>query len=119
MVYKLGRFSTIKLLELLVTKLDAPEVLPNICYTETMNNLAELLSKFYLEISFNNNTKNELNTTSELLRDAFQELLEENQWMDPDTKSKAIMKLKKMEMNIAYPDWYDNDSILNVFFKQV
>lgn len=117
--FKLGRYSTIKLLELLVTKLDAPEVLPNICFTETANNLAELLSKFYLEISFNNNTKNQLNTTSELLRDAFLNLLNENQWMDSDTKSKAIMKLNKMEMNIAYPDWYDNDSILSTFFKQV
>lgn len=53
------------------------------------------------------------------LRNEFINILDKVDWMDQETKNKAIVKAQKMESHIAYPDeLLDNKNVEN-FYKDV
>ncbi|XP_027194172.2 neprilysin-1-like [Dermatophagoides pteronyssinus] len=110
--FQLSRHTTIEMLELLVSKLDSPEVLSNICFMETSNYLPELLGKLYTDLYFNKNSRGNIGSMAQMLRDSFRQLLKQSEWMDTSTINEAVKKLDSMAMNIAYPDWYNNDTFL-------
>ncbi|UXI15551.1 ABC transporter G family member 20-like [Sarcoptes scabiei] len=117
MVYQFGRHTTTTLIELLVSKLDAPEVISNICYQETVNYLPEILGKLYLDLYFDRKNRNDVKLIANLLRDSFRQLLKESKWMDEKTIGEAVKKLDAMSMNIGYPEWYNNDVAVEAYFK--
>ncbi len=46
------------------------------------------------------------------LQDAFAQRIEENTWMTPATKTKALEKLNAFDIKIGYPDkWQNIDSV--------
>jgi predicted metalloendopeptidase len=53
------------------------------------------------------------------LKQAFEELLNENNWMDSKTKANAILKLKAIDVNIASPDFTFNDNELELYSNDV
>ena len=112
MAFQLSRHTTIKMVELLVSKLDAIEVLPNICYMETSNYMPELLGKLYIDLYFDQNIRENIRSMAQMLRDSFRQLLKESEWMDASTIDEAVKKLDSMAMNIGYPDWYNNDTFI-------
>src|SRR5699024_10475716 len=101
-----------KMVSLLVTDSEEPEVQQNICFEATMTYLPELLDKFYLEYvaAWSPKWQAEVESLVTLLRESFRQVLQDSKWMDEETASKAINKLDHMSMHIGFPSWYSNDT---------
>jgi predicted metalloendopeptidase len=118
-VLNFGQYTTTNMIELLVDKLDAPEVLPNICYGITEKLLPDLLGRVYLDNYYRQNSREDMKFLISLLHESFYQLFEENNWMDSHTKQKAINKLDSMSQNIAYPEWTMDDIKLELYYDKV
>ncbi len=53
-------------------------------------------------------TKEEVEQITEDLIDAYYGLIEDNTWMEKETKEKAMEKLDKLNVKVAYPDYWVN-----------
>ena len=53
------------------------------------------------------------------IREAFNELLEENDWMDTETRKVAEDKANSMTERIGYPEYITNDTRLEEEYKNV
>ncbi|XP_076036619.1 uncharacterized protein LOC143022352 [Oratosquilla oratoria] len=73
------------------------------------------LGTAYVEEYFSEETKKAASEMVEDLRSSFKDLLGKNEWMDDDTRPKAMEKAEAMKKFIAYPDWYGNASVLESF----
>ncbi len=71
--------------------------------------LGELLGKFYIEHYFDKKSKDKAIQIFQYIRLELEELLNNNKWMENETKLKAIEKLNKMKIKIGYPDKYEKD----------
>ncbi len=76
-------------------------------FTEKL--LGELLGKFYVENYFNSKSKAKATKIFKYIKKELAEILANNDWMEQQTKIKAIEKLNKMKIKIGYPDKYDKD----------
>lgn len=119
MVFVLGRHTTTAMIELLVTKLDSPEILPNICYEDTVSLMPELLGKMYIDLIANRSDEKNIHTFVKLLNESFYENLSENTWMDQRTTKEALAKLNAMKVNIAFPRWYTNTTLFETYTSLV
>ncbi|MEO8933246.1 MAG: M13 family metallopeptidase [Xanthomarina sp.] len=84
----------------------------------TLNNtVGEALGKLYVDKMFPSEAKVKAENMIKNIMIAFENRIQNLDWMTPDTKEKAIEKLHKMTVKIAYPDkWkdYSNLEIKNV-----
>ena len=71
-------------------------------YDET--NFIFAASSMYAKAYFKPEAKEKLEKMVGYLRKAFKQMVEQNDWMDTDTKEEALKKLQKMNQFIAYPD---------------
>ena len=72
-------------------------------YTTTM--FHDLVSKVYLtEFGFDLKRRTGIQNMVQLLKSSFDQLLDENTWMDPTTKKYAKEKLLAIKPNVAAPD---------------
>ena len=78
---------------------------------------AGLVGSMYVRKHFKPNQKKVIQTMISYIKDAFKGMLNENDWMDEDTKVQALKKLKKMDNHIAYPDEVLDENVLNLFFN--
>lgn len=53
------------------------------------------------------------------LKEAFNSLVEKSQWMDRETKTRALEKAAAMKEFVAYPDWILNKTQLTLAYKGV
>lgn len=53
------------------------------------------------------------------LKEAFNSLVEKSQWMDPETKIRALEKAAAMKEFVAYPDWILNKTQLAQAYEGV
>ncbi len=53
------------------------------------------------------------------LKSAFNLLVKESQWMDEETKIKALEKAAAMKEFVAYPDWIKNRTQLSNAYEGV
>jgi len=107
------------MIELLVEKLEAPEVLPNICFGIVESLLPNLLGRLYIDSYFKKQSRNDMKFLIQLLHESFYQLLDENDWMDSNTKQEAKNKLDLMSQNVAYPDWTMDDTKLEQYYDTV
>lgn len=68
------------------------------------NNIGELIGKEYVKLYFPPEAKKEINELVDNLFVAFEKRLTSNDWMTPQTKKKALFKLKNMSRKLGYPD---------------
>lgn len=73
-------------------------------------NLSQMLSRLYVENYVNPETKRVMTEMAGHLRTAIQCKIEMLDWMTPKTKEKAVLKVKKMEFKIAYPEKYRDET---------
>lgn len=118
-VLNFGQYTTIRMLELLVEKLEAPEMLPNICYGFVEQLLPNILGRLYIDQYFKNKSLEDMRYLTSLLHESFSQLLNESEWMDSKTKEEAKDKLNAMKQNVAYPDWIMVDSELDRYYDSV
>ncbi len=70
--------------------------------------MGESIGKLYVAKYFPESSKKRVVDMVHNLQDAFAQRIEENTWMTPATKAKAIEKLRSMRINIGYPDKWQN-----------
>ncbi|VDO97584.1 unnamed protein product [Soboliphyme baturini] len=62
---------------------------------------------------------NDFRQLVEFTADAFGSRLKALKWMDDNSKSKALQKVKDFVENIAYPDWTMIDSSINAYYESL
>ena len=70
--------------------------------------MGESIGKLYVAKYFPESSKKRMLELVRNLQEAFAQRIEENTWMTPATKAKAIEKLHSMHINIGYPDKWQN-----------
>lgn len=82
---------------------------------ETVNgSIGEAIGKLYVEAKFPPEAKIKAENMIANVISAFQNRIEKLDWMSAETKIKAIEKLDKFTVKIAYPDEWEDYSTLNI-----
>src|SRR5690606_3751826 len=76
--------------------------------------IGESLGKLYVDKMFPPEAKEKAEKMIQNIMVAFENRIQNLDWMTPETKEKAIEKLNKMTVNIAYPDKWKDYSELEV-----
>ena len=76
------------------------------------NTLRVVASSMYINKHFMPEAKFEMLDMISNLKFAFKKILEDNDWMDTKTKSRALKKLQKMKKFIAYPDELTHEDVM-------
>lgn len=98
---------------------------------DNINNLlGEILGKEFIKLHFNDNIKKKIYEIIILIKNELLNSIKNNDWMEDNTKIKAIDKLNNISIKIGYPDKYiknysnlilnNNDcylkNIINIFY---
>ena len=92
---------------------------------ETLNTIIGMLvGKLFVERYFNEKSKQKVTEMIEFIKLELTERLSNNDWMELETKKKAIDKLNKMNFKVGYPDkWRDYTELQilpdNLFFQNI
>ncbi len=82
---------------------------------KTVNNsIGEALGKLYVDQKFPPEAKAKAEKMIANIISAFEDRINQVEWMSPDTKTKAIEKLDKFTVKIGYPDKWEDYSELEV-----
>jgi putative endopeptidase len=74
--------------------------------------LGELVGQVYVEEYLPKGTKEKLLEIGNNIRDVYREHIKQLDWMSPETKEKALVKLDKIAMKVGYPDkWKDMSNL--------
>jgi putative endopeptidase len=74
--------------------------------------MGEAIGRVYVARYFRAEAKSQIEALVEQLRLAFQHRIERIDWMSPDTRAKALEKLARLNVKIAYPDkWRDYTAV--------
>ncbi|WP_405023539.1 M13 family metallopeptidase [Mangrovimonas cancribranchiae] len=76
--------------------------------------IGEALGKLYVDQKFPPEAKEKAKNMIDNIKIAFENRINNLDWMEPETKEKAIEKLKKMKVKIAYPDQWKDYSNLEI-----
>ena len=76
--------------------------------------LGEAFGKLYVEKNFSPEAKQKMETYVDYIKKAFKVHIENLEWMSPVTREKALEKLSKFKVKIAYPDKWKDYSKLNL-----
>lgn len=71
--------------------------------------LGELVGKMYVQQFFDTNSKNLAIIMVKTIKKQFEKVIKSNDWMEEQTKNKALEKLSKMRIKIGYPDKYEKN----------
>lgn len=74
------------------------------------------LSALYVQNSFDEESRQRAKEMVEYIRNQFIETLEQVDWMDDDTKSRAIEKAEQMNVQIGYPpELLDTQKVMQIY----
>ena len=84
-----------------------------------MNLTQDMLSwdfgKIYVEKYFSEESKADVEAMIDKIKEAYKEIIRNQEWMSEETKEKAIRKLDTMQVKIGYPDeWPDSMEMMQV-----
>jgi len=79
---------------------------------ETNSSLGELIGQVYVKEYLPEGTKDKLLEIGNAIREVYAERIKNLDWMSPETKEKALVKLNGIVMKVGYPDrWKDMSSV--------
>ncbi|XP_072440832.1 phosphate-regulating neutral endopeptidase PHEX isoform X2 [Chiloscyllium punctatum] len=82
--------------------------------------LPDAVGRMFVEAHFQEDKKQLTEDLVAGVRWAFVDMLDkENDWMDPETKTKAKEKAHGVLAKIGYPDFILNDTIINAYFRNL
>ncbi|XP_075528262.1 neprilysin-1-like [Dermacentor variabilis] len=81
--------------------------------------MPEIVGYLYVRQNFREEAKKEVEDLVRRLMTTFNETIQNNDWMDNQTRSAAQDKLTKMVSKIGYPNWQFNVTYLEQLYKQV
>ncbi len=100
-------------------KPQSDETLNESCLTISSQLFPDLVGRLYIDKLFNKESMDDMRSLVKDLKQAFEELLNENNWLDSKTKANAISKLKAIAVEIASPDFTFNDNELELYSNDV
>lgn len=80
----------------------------------SLNSLGEAVGQVYVERHFPESAKLQMQELVENLRAALRQSIEQNDWMGPETKEEAYLKLQAFRPKIAYPDVWEDLSAIEI-----
>ncbi len=90
---------------------------------QTNHSLGELIGQVYVKDYLPSGTKEKLLEIGNAIRVVYAERIKNLDWMSPETKEKALVKLEGIVMKVGYPDqWKDMSSVeidRSSYFKNV
>ncbi|WAR15723.1 NEP4-like protein [Mya arenaria] len=89
------------------------------CVTYVNNNLGNAVGRLFINKHFDETAKQSALEMIKDIRIAFNELLSEVDWMDEKTRELAKEKADAMAVQIGYPSYILNDTVLNEEYKHV
>jgi predicted metalloendopeptidase len=96
-----------------------PVMLLESCVKISSELFPDLIGRLYIDKYFNKESMDDMRSLVNDLKQAFEQLLNENNWLDAKTKARAISKLKAMAVNIASPNFTFNDNELQIYSNDV
>jgi len=79
---------------------------------QTNSSLGELIGQVYVKEYLPKGTKEKLLEIGNAIRNVYAERIKNLDWMSPETKEKALVKLNGIVMKVGYPDhWKDMSSV--------
>jgi putative endopeptidase len=83
------------------------------CVAWIDRDLGEALGEEFVKRTFPPDIKDETLKMTRQIQDAMKQRIEQLDWMSPDTKKQALVKLEKMRNKIGYPDkWRDYSALV-------
>lgn len=76
--------------------------------------LGEAFGKLYVEKHFSPEAKKEMEILIDYLKKSYHQHISNLDWMSDETKKKALEKLSKFSVKVAYPDQWEDYSKLNI-----
>jgi membrane metallo-endopeptidase-like protein 1 len=90
------------------------------CVTRINSLMSMATSSIYIRNHFDHEAKSQVEEMISLIMEAFVELLEEEDWLTPETKAFAKQKVHTMNQKIGYPDYLNNSSAVDTeYFRYV
>lgn len=80
------------------------------CATYVNDNMGFAVSRLYVRTYFDENARNQSYDLIKNVRTSFMSMLQAADWMDDDSKTKAIDKAQAIYENIGYPDYVVSDN---------
>ncbi|XP_023211933.1 neprilysin-1-like isoform X2 [Centruroides sculpturatus] len=99
--------------------LEKMDSIENVCIKAVDFELSYALGNIFINRTFNEDTKIEIERMIEDIQEAFSSFLTLSDWMDVETKRKAKKKLHEMIPLIAYPPWIMNETELNEYYEKL
>lgn len=87
------------------------------CISDTDNTVGFALGAMFVRNAFEGGSKEKAETMVNEVRDAFKKNLPFLDWMDDDTRKKAIEKANAVIDMIGFPPWILNDTALEAFYE--
>lgn len=107
--YNDERFKFLKVKSGLEKKPDQKEM----CIDLLVRFLPNVIGRAYIDAAnFTRDDKNDVQEMIAKLQRSMEAIIQEKQWMDASDKERALVKLRKMVVNIAYPEWIRDDHLL-------
>lgn len=75
------------------------------CVNYLSTTLQYAVSRLYVDKNFSQKDKQEASVMIKDIKDSFNQLIHESDWLDITTKNKSLIKLNAITENIGYPDW--------------
>ncbi|KAK6114666.1 Peptidase M13 family protein [Brugia pahangi] len=89
------------------------------CVQRTENLLAQATSALFVRKHFSSEIRKEVLDILENIKKAFQDIVEEIDWMDNSTKKAALQKVAAITNKIGYHDMIMNDTALTEYYKKL
>ena len=86
------------------------------CYNLVYNRLPMALSRLFVDNFFTEKEKKEASELIDSIQQSFHRLIQQNQWLDEETKSASSSKLEHVIKNVAYPTWLKNNDQLDEYY---
>ncbi|MEZ4816152.1 MAG: M13 family metallopeptidase [Bdellovibrionota bacterium] len=84
------------------------------CVDESSDALGQVMGRLFVERKFSPQAKEATKTMVESIQVAYKEIIQNLDWMDQETKDKALEKLSLISKKFGYPDKWDEYADLNV-----
>lgn len=89
------------------------------CTESTLSKLPNAVSAMYVRRHFDENAKKTALEMVEDIKQEFEHVLKNVEWMDGDTREQALKKLQTMATLIAYPDELNQDQVILDYYKNL
>ena len=93
--------------------------LDDTCYALSQEAFPDLIGRIYYDMTMDKESLSEMEAMIRDLTESFEQMINENTWMDTVTKQEAMNKLKSVVAHIAAPDYSKDEKKLEDFHSVV